>query len=118
VSKKTIVAKKAEGLGGLSRPWRSRAGFPERLGLFDLFADGESQEVGGNFAGRPRQPSSSWRRSSTSRASDPAGDRDRLLAAGATYVEDVNLPNGGYIVTLRDPWGVPFQLVNRGTPRA
>ena len=49
-------------------------------------------------------------------STDPAGDRDRLLAAGAAYVEEVHLPNGGYIVTLRDPWGLPLQLVKRGTP--
>jgi hypothetical protein len=49
-------------------------------------------------------------------STDPAGDRDRLLAAGAGYVEEVHLPNGGHIVTLRDPWGLAFQLVKRGTP--
>ena len=48
-------------------------------------------------------------------SADPAGDRDRLLAAGAAYVEEVHLPNGGYIVTLRDPWGLAFQLVKRGS---
>jgi catechol 2,3-dioxygenase-like lactoylglutathione lyase family enzyme len=48
-------------------------------------------------------------------SADPAGDRDRLLAAGAAYVEEVHLPNGGYIVTLRDPWGLPLQLVKRGS---
>jgi catechol 2,3-dioxygenase-like lactoylglutathione lyase family enzyme len=49
-------------------------------------------------------------------SADPAGDRDRLLAAGAAYVEDVHLPDGGYIITLRDPWGLPLQLVKRGSP--
>ena len=49
-------------------------------------------------------------------SADPAGDSDRLLAAGAMRVEDVNLPDGGYIVTLRDPWGLPIQLVRRGVP--
>lgn len=48
-------------------------------------------------------------------STDPAGDRDRLLAAGAGYVEEAHLPNGGYIVTLRDPWGLPLQLVKRGS---
>ena len=47
-------------------------------------------------------------------SADPAGDRDRLLAAGATYVEDVHLPDGGYLVTLRDPWGLAIQLARRG----
>jgi hypothetical protein len=49
-------------------------------------------------------------------SADPAGDRDRLLATGAAYVEEVHLPDGGYIVTLRDPWGLALQLVNRGSP--
>jgi catechol 2,3-dioxygenase-like lactoylglutathione lyase family enzyme len=49
-------------------------------------------------------------------SADPAGDRDRLLAAGATHVEDVRLGDGGHIVTLRDPWGLPLQLVRRGAP--
>ena len=49
-------------------------------------------------------------------SADPAGDAGRLLPAGATHVEDVHLPDGGLIVTLRDPWGLPFQLVKRGVP--
>lgn len=49
-------------------------------------------------------------------SADPAADAGRLLPAGATHVEDVNLPDGGHIVTLRDPWGLAFQLVKRGTP--
>jgi len=49
-------------------------------------------------------------------SADPAGDRDRLLAAGARHVEDVRLGDGGHVVTLRDPWGLPLQLVRRGAP--
>lgn len=51
-------------------------------------------------------------------SADPAGDRDRLLAVGATYVEDVQLPDGGYLVAMRDPWGLVIQLVRRGLEMA
>lgn len=45
---------------------------------------------------------------------DPAADRDRLAAAGATLVDDVTTsPAGDRLVMLRDPWGVPLQLVRR-----
>jgi catechol 2,3-dioxygenase-like lactoylglutathione lyase family enzyme len=42
--------------------------------------------------------------------------RDKLTEAGASFVEDINLPNGTRLVMLRDPWGVPLQLVNRVNP--
>jgi catechol 2,3-dioxygenase-like lactoylglutathione lyase family enzyme len=44
---------------------------------------------------------------------DPQSDRVRLEAAGATYVE-AGGAGGDLIVTMRDPWGVPFQLCRRG----
>ena len=48
---------------------------------------------------------------------DPAADRDRLVAAGATIVEDLNTtPAGDQIMMLRDPWGVALQLVKRKEP--
>jgi len=47
-------------------------------------------------------------------SADPAGDCDRLLAAGATHVEDVHLPDGGYLIAMRDPWGLAIQLARRG----
>ena len=48
---------------------------------------------------------------------DPAADRDRLVAAGATIVEDLNItPAGDQIMMLRDPWGVALQLVKRKEP--
>ena len=47
---------------------------------------------------------------------DPAAARRRLLAAGATFVEDVSLPDGGLLVTLRDPWGLAIQVCRRGKP--
>jgi len=49
-------------------------------------------------------------------SADPKADAARLNAAGASHVEDVALPDGGLIVTVRDPWGLPVQLVRRGRP--
>ncbi len=44
--------------------------------------------------------------------------KSRLLAAGATEVSDAILADGTRLVMLRDPWGIPLQLVQRGTPLA
>lgn len=45
---------------------------------------------------------------------DPAADRDRLVAAGATIAEDfVTTAAGDGLVMLRDPWGFAIQLVRR-----
>ena len=49
-------------------------------------------------------------------SADPAADRDRLLAAGASLVEEVHLDDGSYLVMLRDPWGLAIQLCQRGRP--
>lgn len=50
-------------------------------------------------------------------STDPAADRDRLLAAGATVEEDLTTtPAGDVLVMLRDPWGFPLQLVRRASP--
>jgi Uncharacterized protein conserved in bacteria len=48
---------------------------------------------------------------------NPAADRDRLVQAGVVIVDDLmTTPTGDAIVMLRDPWGVPIQLVKRATP--
>ena len=48
---------------------------------------------------------------------NPAADRDRLVAAGATLVDDVvDTPAGDQLVMLRDPWGVALQLARRTQP--
>lgn len=47
---------------------------------------------------------------------DQEGTRDKLMNAGASFVEDINLPNGTRLIMLRDPWGVPLQLVKRKDP--
>lgn len=44
-------------------------------------------------------------------------DTQRLKTAGATIVADVHtMPNGDQFAMLRDPWGLPLQLVKRQTP--
>jgi catechol 2,3-dioxygenase-like lactoylglutathione lyase family enzyme len=48
---------------------------------------------------------------------NPAADRDRLVAAGATVADDLKTtPDGDALVTLRDPWGFAIQLVWRAKP--
>jgi catechol 2,3-dioxygenase-like lactoylglutathione lyase family enzyme len=48
---------------------------------------------------------------------DVAGIRARLLAAGATAVGEVQVsPAGDQLAMLRDPWGLPIQLVRRAVP--
>ncbi|MGL4555369.1 MAG: VOC family protein [Gemmataceae bacterium] len=51
------------------------------------------------------------------KAADVGGALARLVAAGASAAGGVTLtPAGDEMVFLRDPWGVPLQLVNRATP--
>jgi glyoxylase I family protein len=47
---------------------------------------------------------------------DPNATRMRLLAAGAASAYEESLPDGSFLVMLRDPWGIPLQLVHRVTP--
>lgn len=49
-------------------------------------------------------------------SADARTDAARLLAAGATHVEDVLPPDGSVLVMLRDPWGLALQLCQRATP--
>lgn len=50
-------------------------------------------------------------------ASDIESKRDALLAAGATLAGDLNeTPAGDRLLFLRDPWGIPLQLVQRKEP--
>jgi len=43
--------------------------------------------------------------------------QEKLLAAGATFVEGVTVTaSGDEIAMLRDPWGVPIQFVKRASP--
>ncbi len=46
-----------------------------------------------------------------------AADFERLVAAGATSVEQPNTVSAGDVVAmLRDPWGLAVQLVKRESP--
>jgi catechol 2,3-dioxygenase-like lactoylglutathione lyase family enzyme len=47
---------------------------------------------------------------------DPDATSTRLQAAGASPAYEEKLPDGSYLVMLRDPWGIPLQLVRRATP--
>jgi hypothetical protein len=47
---------------------------------------------------------------------DPRAIQKKLLQAGATLFEEVNLPDGSLLIMLRDPWGIPLQLCKRGLP--
>ncbi len=48
---------------------------------------------------------------------DVRGTRGRLLAAGATAEGEVSVtPAGDEIAMLRDPWGLPVQLIKRRVP--
>jgi catechol 2,3-dioxygenase-like lactoylglutathione lyase family enzyme len=50
-------------------------------------------------------------------ADDVAGTRARLLAAGATAEGEITRTAGGdEMCLLRDPWGLPLQLVRRQAP--
>ncbi|MGC1515003.1 MAG: VOC family protein [Maribacter sp.] len=44
---------------------------------------------------------------------DAARDKQRLMKAGARFVEEVHKPDGSHLVMLRDPWGMPLQLCQR-----
>jgi catechol 2,3-dioxygenase-like lactoylglutathione lyase family enzyme len=46
----------------------------------------------------------------------PREDAERLKAAGATYLEEVDRPDGTLLIMMRDPWGLPIQLCRRATP--
>lgn len=40
-------------------------------------------------------------------------DMDRLIREGCTLEEEVNPADGGHLVMLRDPWGIPLQICQR-----
>jgi glyoxylase I family protein len=47
---------------------------------------------------------------------DPIQVKDKLISAGAKYVEEVRMDDGSHLIMLRDPFGVPLQLCKRGKP--
>jgi catechol 2,3-dioxygenase-like lactoylglutathione lyase family enzyme len=48
-------------------------------------------------------------------AADPDGARAQLEAAGATFVDERQAPDGSRLLMLRDPWGLSIQLCKRAT---
>ncbi|HAU36538.1 MAG TPA: VOC family protein [Phycisphaerales bacterium] len=50
-------------------------------------------------------------------SADVPADRHRLIAAGGTAEGGIDVAeNGDTFAIVRDPWGVPLQLVRRKTP--
>ncbi|GAA5127562.1 VOC family protein [Luteolibacter yonseiensis] len=49
-------------------------------------------------------------------SASPDDDRARLTDAGASFVDELKLPDGSHLVMLRDPWGVALQLCKRAVP--
>lgn len=49
-------------------------------------------------------------------SSDPEADAKRLIAAGASLVEENKAPDGSHFFMLRDPWGLALQLCKRAQP--
>lgn len=47
---------------------------------------------------------------------DPGAAKERLIRAGASFVDEDRLEDGSHLIMLRDPWGIPLQLCKRGTP--
>jgi uncharacterized glyoxalase superfamily protein PhnB len=48
---------------------------------------------------------------------DVRAARNGLIAAGATLVDDITIgPTGDEILMLRNPWGVPLQIIKRAKP--
>lgn len=47
---------------------------------------------------------------------NPDADKNALINAGATLVEEIHLDDGSHLVMLRDPWGLALQLCKRATP--
>lgn len=49
-------------------------------------------------------------------SSEPVADSRRLITAGASFVDEIRLPDGSHLIMLRDPWGVALQLCKRKAP--
>ncbi len=41
-------------------------------------------------------------------------DKQKLLTAGASLVDEEKKQDGTHLVMMRDPWGIPLQLCQRG----
>lgn len=49
-------------------------------------------------------------------STDPVSDAQRLMAAGANWVEEIKTVDGSHLIMLRDPWGLALQLCLRAVP--
>lgn len=49
-------------------------------------------------------------------SANPYKDCATLEQAGATKVDEVNLPDGSLLIMMKDPWGLSLQLCKRGNP--
>ena len=49
-------------------------------------------------------------------AEDMDAAKSALLEAGATFVDERQLPDGSRLMMLRDPWGLALQLAKRPKP--
>jgi glyoxylase I family protein len=47
---------------------------------------------------------------------DPVAVKDKLITAGAAFVEEIKMDDGSHLFMLRDPFGIPLQLCKRGKP--
>jgi glyoxylase I family protein len=47
---------------------------------------------------------------------NPIEVKDKLISAGAKFVEEIKMDDGSHLIMLRDPFGIPLQLCKRGTP--
>ncbi|MCZ6674722.1 MAG: VOC family protein [Verrucomicrobia bacterium] len=47
---------------------------------------------------------------------DAGAEKERLMAAGCTYVEELNPQEGTRLIMLRDPFGIALQLCQRANP--
>ena len=45
---------------------------------------------------------------------NPASDKERLIAAGATLISEDKFDDGTHLLMLRDPWGFSIQFCKRG----
>jgi catechol 2,3-dioxygenase-like lactoylglutathione lyase family enzyme len=47
---------------------------------------------------------------------DPDGAQAALVAAGASFVDEMTREDGTRLIMLRDPWGLALQLCKRAEP--
>jgi glyoxylase I family protein len=49
-------------------------------------------------------------------STSPEDDNARLIAAVASWVDEIKATDGTHLVMLRDPWGLGLQLCKRAAP--